>query len=1010
MTNAKYPRGSEWRRWDLHVHTPDSLVNTTYGAGGGDKWEQFLADLESLPPEFAVIGINDYLFLDGYRKVVAARQNGRLKNIACVLPVIELRLSTFAGADGDLSRINYHVIFSDELTADQIDAQFLAALRPKYQLAPGIAHGQWNGVVDRQSLTDFGQKVIDSSPPGVQATFPSALITGFNNLCVAPTVVEEVLESPYFEGKFATAVGKAEWAAMTWTAQAAATKKDLINSVDLVFSALDNHKDYSRHRKVLTNAQVNDHLVDCSDAHHLKNSGQKDRIGNCFTWMKADPTFKGLQHALKEFDQRVFIGSVPPPVARVKNNATKYIQEIVIEKKSLSTLKETWFAARLPLNAALVAIIGNKGSGKSALADCIALAGNTQASRCFSFLNEHKFRRKGKDNLSVHFETTLIWLSGVSTRAEMDKNPDPSAVELVKYVPQNFLEEICNDPKGTSSFEGELKSVIYSHVPSAEKLGQGSLDGLIGFKTEQIQQSINVDRAKLSKVNVDIVQNEQRLLPEHRKRIEAQLNQKKEELQVHEKNVPAEIKEPSADNVDKITVAALEQQRLQRQQVVSKIEEAEEQLHQVVRKLAICDRLVERLANLRTMVDEVERDSSEDLEELGVDAASVFQVRLDDTQILTVREQLKLNRAHLDGLLSTELDGGFPKQLAQIDSQIGELEEKLSEPVLLYQEYLEQKRLWTEARNNLIGSEELDGSLGYLQAQLTALDTVPQMISALRLEREKIVFGIHEKLEDILKVYEQYYSPVREFAEQHPLLKDKIGLSFAVSLEMEDFERQFFDFISRGTGGFYYGEGGPRRLQEILQEFDWNDRDDVIDFLTRMFNNLTDDGAFNTDPATQLKKGVSLEQLYDFLYGLEYLIPQYKLRLSNKDIEQLSPGERGLLLLVFYLLIDQSDIPLVIDQPEENLDNQTVFETLVPAITEAKQRRQVIIVTHNPNLAVVCDAEQVIHAHLEKANDINIEYSSGSLEEPLINKKVVDILEGTRPAFDNRDSKYHKVS
>jgi len=75
----------------------------------------------------------------------------------------------------------------------------------------------------------------------------------------------------------------------------------------------------------------------------------------------------------------------------------------------------------------------------------------------------------------------------------------------------------------------------------------------------------------------------------------------------------------------------------------------------------------------------------------------------------------------------------------------------------------------------------------------------------------------------------------------------------------------------------------------------------------------------------------------------------------------LTVGERGTLLLVFYLLVDQRDVPLVIDQPDDNLDNQTVFEILVPCIKEAKKRRQVIIVTHNPNLAgSKCPADQII--------------------------------------------------
>ena len=64
------------------------------------------------------------------------------------------------------------------------------------------------------------------------------------------------------------------------------------------------------------------------------------------------------------------------------------------------------------------------------------------------------------------------------------------------------------------------------------------------------------------------------------------------------------------------------------------------------------------------------------------------------------------------------------------------------------------------------------------------------------------------------------------------------------------------------------------------------------------------------------------------------------------------------------------------------------------------------MVTHNPNLAVVCDAEQVICADLNKEQENKVTYISGAIENPYINQKILDILEGTRPAFDNRDFKY----
>ncbi|MEI6646602.1 MAG: hypothetical protein WCP12_11250, partial [bacterium] len=99
--------------------------------------------------------------------------------------------------------------------------------------------------------------------------------------------------------------------------------------------------------------------------------------------------------------------------------------------------------------------------------------------------------------------------------------------------------------------------------------------------------------------------------------------------------------------------------------------------------------------------------------------------------------------------------------------------------------------------------------------------------------------------------------------------------------------------------------------------------------------------------------------------------------------------------------------PIILDQPEENLDNETVVSLLVPVLAEAKKRRQVIMVTHNPNLAVVCDAEQVIYSSFDRKNESKISYLPGAIENPAINLHVVNVLEGTKPAFDNRRVKYH---
>ncbi len=218
MTNN--PAGSTWKKWDLHVHTPSSLVHHYPGASQDEAWEAFLTDLEALPPEFKVIGINDYIFIEGYERARKAKlEQGRLKNIDLLLPVIELRLDKFGGVvkrakDGsysqsDWTRINLHVIF-DALEPEIIRQQFLGSLFASYDLIPDSADlkGKWRGAITRDSLGELGQMIIDAAPADKKADFASPLEEGFNNLCVSLEKVTEALNKHHLIGKHLLAIGK----------------------------------------------------------------------------------------------------------------------------------------------------------------------------------------------------------------------------------------------------------------------------------------------------------------------------------------------------------------------------------------------------------------------------------------------------------------------------------------------------------------------------------------------------------------------------------------------------------------------------------------------------------------------------------------------------------------------------------------------------------------------------------------------------------------------------------
>lgn len=152
------------------------------------------------------------------------------------------------------------------------------------------------------------------------------------------------------------------------------------------------------------------------------------------------------------------------------------------------------------------------------------------------------------------------------------------------------------------------------------------------------------------------------------------------------------------------------------------------------------------------------------------------------------------------------------------------------------------------------------------------------------------------------------------------------------------------------------------------------------------------------------------QSVASWLYNTHHINVEYGIKYEGVAIEQLSPGTRGIVLLLLYLAIDQQDRrPLIIDQPEENLDPNSVFEELVPHFRETRKRRQVIVVTHNANLVVNTDADQVIVATSSRTTDSvlpDISYESGSLENPKIRRLVCDILEGGERAFLERERRY----
>ncbi|HUZ58278.1 MAG TPA: AAA family ATPase [Hanamia sp.] len=1013
----KFSKGAEWRKWDLHVHTPKSIYQK-FGIDDDATWEEYLTDLESLSDDYAVLGINDYLFIDGYEKLIHEQKvNNRLQKLK-LLPVLEFRIEKFAGIDfQNLKRINLHVIFSDELNIETIKSQFLNTLEQHYYLEKD--HSRWARAITRESVEELGAKLKETVPPEELKKFEDNITEGFNNLNVKEDQIFESLKKDCFKDKYLIAIGKTEWADLKWTEASIATKKSIINQADIVFTASQSYEAFNNAKNQLTKQEVNNLLLDCSDAHYLSSHTDKDRIGNCFTWLKADPTFEGLKQIINEPEGRIFIGETPPIRTKVQDNRTKYIKSISIKGvNGYDGRYGKWFNdIVIPLNHELVAIIGNKGSGKSAISDIIALCGFYKNQEHFSFLNKKKFR-DGKH--AKNFEAILTWESENTNPKNLADEKTEGEIELVKYLPQGYFEKLTNEISSTEEFQKEIENVVFTHLDNDDKVGFNSFEDLIESKKKLAEKDITLLKEDNNELNTNIIKLENKLNAKYKKEIQNKIQLKKDALAALIEPIP--VIDPNTDSV----IAEFNQISLNKiKGIKSEIEVLEAEINSIQTKKQII--LIE-LRELKELKQDInfKINDIEEFKNQNKEICIKYSLPLDE--LISVSENISTLKTVIETKESTltdfkivlgEQESGVSEyksaKSALIDLQkaLQEEQNKLDGPQKAFQIYLAEKKNWEEKKNKIIGTRYISDSLTFFEFELKYLEeSLSTEIDVLREKRLGIAEKIFNKKQQIISVYKDVKQKLDLIIGSNAdlLNKYKIDINAALSLS-SSFSEIFFRNINQGVlGTFYSIEGGVAELNKIKQDANFDNFENTKLFLNNLNESIHID---QRDKYGKEKRYIDEQiknplELYNYLYSIEFLDYNYQLMQGSKTLQQLSPGEKGALLLVFYLLLDKNDIPLIIDQPEDNLDNNSVAHILVPFIRNAKSKRQIILVTHNPNLAIVSDAEQVIYVNLDKEKDNEFTFISGSIENRTVNDCIVKVLEGAMPAFNKRKQKYYE--
>lgn len=126
---------------------------------------------------------------------------------------------------------------------------------------------------------------------------------------------------------------------------------------------------------------------------------------------------------------------------------------------------------------------------------------------------------------------------------------------------------------------------------------------------------------------------------------------------------------------------------------------------------------------------------------------------------------------------------------------------------------------------------------------------------------------------------------------------------------------------------------------------------------------------------------------------------------SFKPLSTASAGQKTTAILTF--ILSHGDIPLILDQPEDDLDNRLVYELIVDRLKQAKDHRQIIVVTHNANIPVNGDAEYILSMNSE-SKKLQV-LCSGTVEQSIVKKEICDVMEGSEQAFDMRSRRYKQI-
>ncbi|ROI06706.1 hypothetical protein EGI16_02030 [Chryseobacterium sp. G0240] len=982
-------RGSEWRKWNFHVHTKDTNKNNQFTSATLDDFF-YIFFKKAYDNNIQAIGITDYFSIDRYKdaveyafqietktnpitgeKLFSDEEISFIKSIF-IFPNVELRMLP---ATDRARLINIHCVFNPDYVV-HLENDFFGHLA-----------NQDGKKMNRHGLTDYGRELdpdlqndalrykkgVDNFVIDLKSL--KDLIDGnkrFNENCILVVSNSNQdgasgVQQHYdlFENEEGSLDGLRTSIYKISQCIFSTNKRDINYFLGKRLEGTEGYTEEIYKKEVeeviSQRGSLKPCLVGC-DSH------SEATLFNRFTWVKADLTFEGLRQICFEPEQRVKIQSSKPDFKEDK---------VIIDKVKFISPKKTFSDQDIYLNPNLNVIIGGKSSGKSILLYSIAKTLLPDQEILMTEIGEEKYDLKSMDD-EFNFEITSK--SGISQLMYRDTEEN-SIIPDIKYIPQNYLvklaepelnkkgrplnklvrELINEDPdsrlkydafiKNVKSFDKEREDMINLYFDLTNEIDKIETDLKTKSNKEVLETNIKTNTDKVEELNKEAGLSDEELVRYKEIQERQSFNiQKEEDFKGDYKHTVDSLKELAQKAESLITT---------NQNFINAIknEDIKEYYRQKLNIISTIEK------EINTLTEEIEIETTEEGKKVFVNENKFKELLLSlDNDSKVISEEIK----------------PFQKN-EQIQQQVKILNESISY----------DKKILTEI--DLLNKSKTEKN----DAIIKCKDDIFKMYDNIYYEYQKIIADLKERTTD--------------------LEKDGLKIEGISQFNFVKLYKNIFE-ISDGRKAHY------NNYPEIFNE----QKKATSDFeyavvkaeLEKVFDEICN-GSYAILPKVDKKIGIKI--LLD-----DYFFDYWKITYKNDKLGEMSTGKASFVILMLIIGLSKSKSPILIDQPEDNLDNRSITRDLVFYLKNKKLDRQIIVVTHNANIVVNSDAENVIVANQKGQNDVEssseflFDYINGAIENSSpINKEeknllksmgtrehIADIVEGGKDAFILREKRY----